>query len=164
MLQELFSKPVIVFGCGNTLFGDDGFGPELIECLHAHYQLPDSVLAVDVGTSIGDLLFDLLLSSHKPAYVFIVDAISQPGRSPGELFELDLDDMPAAKSSDFSLHQFPSVNLLRELQESGGVKVRILAVQVGRIPDEVEPGLSMEVRMAIPRACEWLLREIKTSE
>lgn len=162
MLEELFSKPVIVFGCGNTLFGDDGFGPAVIDFLLSRYRLPDSVLAVDVGTSIGDYLFDFLLAPKKPRHIFIVDAISQPHRQAGELFEPDLGEIPANKSSGFSLHQFPSVNLLREMQELAGVRVRILAVQVKCIPEAVEPGLSKEVQTAVPRACEWLLREIGT--
>jgi len=160
MLEELFSKPIVVFGCGNTLFGDDGFGPAVVEYLEKKCLLPDSVAAVDVGTSIGDLLFDFLLIPTKPTHMFIVDAMSQEGREPGELFELNIDEVPAKKSSDFSLHQFPSVNLLQEMHNIAGVNVRILAVQVKGIPDVVQPGLSSEVEGAIPGACEWLLREI----
>lgn len=163
VLEEIFSRPIVVFGCGNTLFGDDGFGPELIEHLLQTTTLPDSVAAVDVGTSIGDILFDLLLSPARPTHIFIVDAISQSRRLPGEIFELDIDSIPANKSSDFSLHQFPSVNLLKELRNSAGVDVRILAVQVKRIPEEVQPGLSREVEAAIPRACMWLIGEIEAA-
>ena len=50
-------KSILIFGCGNTLWGDDGFGPAVIEHLHRHYQLPEDVI---VGTSIRDLLFDLV--------------------------------------------------------------------------------------------------------
>lgn len=161
VLEELYSKPVIIFGCGNPLFGDDGFGPEVIAHLHENYSLPDAVLAVDVGTSIGDYLFDFALLPEKPSHIFIVDAISQPRRRPGEIFELDIENVPVNKSGDFSLHQFPSVNLLLEMRNLAGVEVRILAVNVKNIPDCVEPGLSEEVEAAIPEACAWLLREVE---
>lgn len=163
MIEELYSKPIVIFGCGNPLFGDDGFGPEVIAHLHENFPLPEAVAAVDVGTSIGDFLFDFLLAPTKPSHVFIVDAISQPNRHPGELFELDIESVPVNKSGDFSLHQFPSVNLLMEMRNLAGIDVRILAVQVKHIPDFVQPGLSEEVKEAIPQACMWLLRQVEAA-
>lgn len=164
MIEEIFSKPILIFGCGNVLFGDDGFGPLVIEHLQKHYRLPPSVGAFDVGTSISDLLFDFLLSPNRPSRIFIVDAVSAPSRAPGDLFELDIQELPANKSVDFSLHQFPSVNLLLELRNDAGIQVQILAVQASRIPDAVEPGLSPEVVAAVPRACQWLMDQIAAAE
>ncbi len=162
MIAEIHERPVLIFGCGNPLLGDDGFGPAVIARLHEGFSLPPYAFAADVGTSAGDLLFDFLLSPTKPTHLFIVDAMSQPGRSPGELFEVDIEGIQDTKAADFSLHQFPSVNLLKELQDPGGVVVRILAVQIGSIPEEVRPGLSREVSRAVGEACQWLLREIET--
>lgn len=159
MIEELFSRQILIFGCGNVLFGDDGFGPEVIEHLHQHYPLPPAAGAFDVGTSISDILFDFLLSPRRPSHIFIVDAVSAPNRDPGELFEMEIQDLPAAKSIDFSLHQFPSVNLLQELRDFAGIRVRVLAVRAARIPGAVQPGLSPEVRAAIPGACQWLLKQ-----
>ncbi len=161
MIRQMFEKPILIFGCGNTLFGDDGFGPEVIDHLRQNHPIPPTVMAEDVGTSIGDLLFDLALSPEKPRHIFIVDAVSGPGHGPGEMFELSVEDLPAQKMGDFCLHQFPSVNLLKELRDGGGVSVRILGVQIKAIPDSVSPGLSPEVSSAIPGACRWLLREIE---
>ncbi|MCK8601292.1 hydrogenase maturation protease [Desulfoferrobacter suflitae] len=160
MIKEILHSPIVVFGCGNPLFGDDGFGPKVIEALQKNYPLPPSVLAADVGTGIGSYLFDLALIEPKPSCIFIVDAVSQPGREPGALFELSIEDMPLPKKTDFSLHQFPSVNLLLELQNLGGVKIRILAVQVKEIPEKVQPGLSPAVEKQIEACCEWLQKQI----
>jgi len=164
MIQELFTKPVLIFGCGNPLFGDDGFGPAVVEHLMIHYSLPEFVLAVDAGTSIRDLLFDLLLAPVKPSRIHIVDAVCLPDRQPGQLFEPDLDEIPISKVSDFSLHQFPSVNLLREMNSLPLVHVQVLAVQAGHIPDFVQPGLSPEVHKAVEPACKWLLSQIGRAE
>jgi coenzyme F420 hydrogenase subunit delta len=161
VIQEIFTHPTLIFGCGNVLIGDDGFGPGVIEHLQRHYDLPEQVTVLDVGTSIRDILFDLLLSPRKPRSVFIVDAVSQSGRAAGEIFELPLQQIPHCKVNDFSLHQFPSVNLLLELKELGGVDVRVLAVQTRHIPETVRPGLSAEVQAAIPRACDWLLKQVQ---
>ena len=43
--MEMFEKAILIFGCGNILWGDDGFGPAVIECLNEKYHLPDDVLA-----------------------------------------------------------------------------------------------------------------------
>lgn len=163
MIEELFSKPVVIFGCGNILFGDDGFGCEVIERLQRHYRLPEHVLAADAGTSVRNLLFDLLLAPEKPGRIFIVDAVSRPDRRFGEVFELRPEEVPDCKANDFSLHQFPSVNLLQELKDIAGVDVRVLAVQAKDIPERVRPGLSPEVKAAVSEACHWLLTQIGES-
>jgi coenzyme F420 hydrogenase subunit delta len=85
--------------------------------------------------------------------VLIVDALDV-GRAPGELFEIAPEDIPPLKLDDFSLHQLPTSNLLRELQEQCGVEVRVLACQTAPLPDEVCPGLSEPVRRALPQAAE----------
>lgn len=156
MIRDIYSKPLLVFGCGNTLLGDDGFGPAVIEHLIAHHPLPAEAAALDLGTSSRDYLFDLLLSSHKPRLLIIIDAADPAGLAPGELTELPLTGIAPEKVNDFSLHQFPSVNLLQELAEMGGVRVRVLAVKTAGIPAEVRPGLSPAVAAAVPRASAWV--------
>lgn len=159
-LSELYSKPLLVLGCGNTLFGDDGFGPEVVRHLEAAQDLPAAVGVLDAGTGVRDLLFDLVLLSERPAAIVVVDAVSDTGRPPGTLMELEVERLPAAKTTDFSLHQFPSVNLLRELKQQAGVAVRVLVVQTEVIPDQVRPGLSGPVAAAVPAACRWVRETI----
>ena len=82
-----------------------------------------------------------------------------PGRTPGEIFEIDPAEIPVVKLDDFSMHQLPTSNLLRELQETCGVEVRVLACQTGPLPEEISQGLSKAVSGAVPQAAEWLVRE-----
>lgn len=160
MTTEIYNKKILIFGCGNTLFGNDGFGPAVIEYLEANSSLPEDVLAVDAGTGIRDFMFDLLLMEDKPRSVFVIDAVTVPGRNEGDVFELSLADVPREKMSDFSLHQSPSSNLLKELQMSGGVEVRVLGVQTDTITNVINPGLSNEVTDAVPKACQWLMEQL----
>ena len=146
-------KPTLILGCGNILFGDDGFGCAVVEYLEAHYALPEEVFLLDVGTGVRNLLFTLCLSPVRPRRVLVLDALDA-GRSPGELFEIAPKDIPAIKCDDFSLHLLPTSNLLRELEEQCGVEVRVLACQTGPLPDEVCPGLSEPVGRALPQAAE----------
>jgi len=161
MIREIFEKEILVFGCGNVLFGDDGFGPGVIAHLKERYPLPENVAAVDVGTGIRNLLFDLLLFPVKPKQIFIIDAVCRESRQAGEIFELGIEELPVQKINDFSLHQFPSVNLLDELKNAAGINVRVLAAQVEEIPAEVRPGISQAVGAAIPKACGWILKQLE---
>ena len=155
VISHIYEKPLLIFGCGNTLLGDDGFGPAVIEHLLAGPPLPESAAALDVGTSSREFLFDLLLAPRKPRLLLVIDAADPEGLAPGQLTELPLTGIAPQKINDFSLHQFPSVNLLRELAEVGGVAVRVLAVKAEVIPETVRPGLSPAVAAAVPKAAAW---------
>jgi coenzyme F420 hydrogenase subunit delta len=155
-IPEFCRKRTLVLGCGNVLFGDDGFGCELVEYVQSHTRVPDDACLMDVGTGVRKLLFTLCLSSVHPERLLIVDAVDA-GRATGTLFELDPGDIPAVKLDDFSLHQLPTSNLLRELQECCDIEVRVLACQTGPLPEEVRPGLSPALQAALPRAAEWLV-------
>jgi len=157
-LPEFCRKPTLVLGIGNLFFGDDGFGCAVVEYLEGHYDVPESVCLLDAGTSVRKLLFTLCLSPIRPQRLLILDAIDA-GRAPGEIFEIDPAEIPMVKLDDFSLHQLPTSNLLRELQESCGVEVRVLACQTGPLPEQISPGLSPPIQAAVPRAAEWLMHE-----
>jgi coenzyme F420 hydrogenase subunit delta len=162
MALDIMKTPILILGCGNILFGDDGFGPAVINHLEAHVSLPESVLAVDLGTGIKEFLFDLIMAPVKPERIFILDAISQSDRKPGELFEIQLERFREGKEEDRLFHQFPSLGQLRQLGSLTGVDIRILVVQAKEIPDSVRPGLSPEVQEAVPRAWDWLMQEIRS--
>ncbi len=147
----------MIFGCGNLIMGDDGFGPAVIDCLQANYDLPLGVTAVDAGTCVREYLFDyLLMAEGRPEKIIVLDAVDFPDRRPGEVFEIIPEQIPAKKIHDFSLHQFPTVNLLQELAENTGIKVRIIAAQIKFIPEEIAPGLSPAMTHAVTETCEKL--------
>ncbi|MDM8515408.1 hydrogenase maturation protease [Desulfobacterales bacterium HSG16] len=160
MLKDIFEKESIIFGCGNPLLGDDGFGPAVIDYVNANCSLPDHAACMDVGTSIRDILFDILLSEKKPRQIVIVDAVDHQDRSPGEVFEISIDGISPAKIGDFSLHQFPTTNMLKEITTETSVNVRILVVQIEYIPDHIKTGLSDPVRQAIPEMCDLILKTV----
>ncbi len=157
-LPEFCSRPNLILGCGNIFFGDDAFGCAVVDYIESHGGAPDSVYLLDAGTGVRNLLFTVCLSPVRPRRLLIIDAVDV-GRSPGELFELDPADIPAVKIDDFSMHQMPTSNLLRELQEQCGIEVRVLACQTTELPDQVAPGLSEPVRGAVADAADWVARE-----
>ena len=116
--------------------------------------------AFDAGTGIREMLFDLVLMARRPEVIFIVDAAFESGRRSGEIFEMDINRIAPKKMNDFSLHMFPSINLLKDLQDGARVKIRVLAVQAESMPEEIRQGLSDSVKAAVPEACQWLLRQV----
>jgi coenzyme F420 hydrogenase subunit delta len=151
-MPEYHGKSLIIFGCGNILFGDDGFGPAVVEKLKKSFDIPENACVINAGTSIREILFNIVLDEEKPDTIIIVDAVDF-GRSLGEIFEIDLDELPENKIDDFSMHQLPTSNLLRELRDLCDVDVRILSCQVEKIPEEVEPGLSKTLEEKVGEMC-----------
>jgi coenzyme F420 hydrogenase subunit delta len=147
------TKRCLVFGCGNPLFGDDGFGSRVIEQLLANHTLPDDTACLDVGTAVRDMLFDILLSPQKPAQIVIVDAMDLKDGVPGRIYEINVDQIQPEKICDFSLHQFPTTNMLKEIQEGTDIEVRILVVQTQSLPEKIHEGLSPVVGAAVPEMC-----------
>lgn len=148
----------VIFGCGNLIMGDDGFGPKVIEQLTSGYVLPQWAVAIDVMTGIREYLFDYLLSENgRPEHIIILDAVDFEDREPGDVFLIDSSSIPCRKTHDFSLHQFPTVNLLHELEAHTGIKVTIIAAQALHIPAEIQPGLSAPMIVAVSTACEMIM-------
>ena len=158
MEPEWYDKSILILGCGNTLLGDDGFGPAVAQHLRGNFTIPADVCVFDAGTSVREILFDTVLSDKKPSRIIIVDAIDC-GREPGELFLLDIDSLPKIKLDDFSMHQIPTSNLLCELQNHCGIEVIVIACQVTNTCDSVNPGLSMSVEKAVKSAAESIANE-----
>jgi coenzyme F420 hydrogenase subunit delta len=148
---------VVVLGCGNVLFGDDGFGPAVIDHLTKNYKIPPDVGVMDVGTGAREILFDIILSEEKPQKIIIVDGLDL-GRSPGEIFVISPKQMPGNKTDDFSMHQIPTSNLLRELERECHVSVAVVAGQVENIPATVSAGLSKKLTDIIPKACDVIVK------
>ncbi|MFH2030226.1 MAG: hydrogenase maturation protease, partial [Bacteroidota bacterium] len=85
--MEYIDKEILVLGCGNILFGDDGFGPEVVQYLQKNYDIPSHVYVGDAGLSVRKILFNIVLSEIKPKKIIIVDAVDL-GKPAGSTFQL----------------------------------------------------------------------------
>ncbi|MGI2335317.1 MAG: hydrogenase maturation protease [Dehalogenimonas sp.] len=154
-VPDYYRKELLIMGVGNPLFGDDGFGPAVAEELERRGRVPSFAAVLDVGTGVREILFDLILSSERPNEVIIVDALDC-GREKGEIFKVKIDEVPAIKRHDFSLHLAPSLNLLKELRDEAKVAVTILACQPEPIPEIVTGGLSVVVERSVQEAADYI--------
>jgi coenzyme F420 hydrogenase subunit delta len=183
--DEIEGKEILVIGCGNVLLGDDGLGPAFIKYLsgapvdsginstpcgsctaprgrqqrHKKSKFKNNIGFVDAGTSIRTILFNLVLSDKKPEHIIIIDAVDK-GKKPGEIFEISLEDVPPLKSDDFSMHQLPTSNLLKELRDECLIKVEVIAVQVESIPEQIKCGLSEPVAKSIPKLYDIIIKKL----
>ena len=146
----------LILGCGNILFGDDGFGPAVVAHLIQNYNLPKTALAIDVGTGIQEVLFDLILSEHPPEKVVVIEVMEQKA-PPGKLFWLKPESLPERTSGIFSLHLPPARDLLLELKKKG-VEISLLCCQPERIPETMQIELSNSVSHAVLKASEKIYK------
>ncbi|MDT8356901.1 MAG: coenzyme F420-reducing hydrogenase, FrhD protein [Methanomicrobiaceae archaeon] len=145
---------IVIAGCGNPLFADDGFGPAVIEELNA-LQLPENVKAVDAGLGGPHFIFTLL-DPDVTKKLIILD-IAEFGEVPGSLVRLSVDDLPQGSYRD--AHSWDLMEPLQRLKDS--MEIIILGCQPKHVsaPD-MEIGITEEVLMAIPKAVQFVLREI----
>jgi coenzyme F420 hydrogenase subunit delta len=154
--RQYWNADILVIGCGNILFGDDGFGPAVAERLQGCRDLPPNTCVVNAGLAVRDLLFTIALCQSRPGLIVLVDAVDL-GCPPGEILERDVDDLPRVPTAALSMHLHPTAALLRELRDGCGVAVKVVSAQVRRVPAEVSPGLSDPVRRAVPAAVQTIL-------
>ena len=162
-IPDCYCKSTLILGCGNILFGDDGFGSTVAASLKENYSTPNDSYILVAGTSVRDILFNIALGGSKVKRIILVDAVDfqHIGKIPGEIFELSIDEMPIIKIDDFSMHQIPTSNLLKELRDYCKIDVKILACQIKSIPEKVKVGLSKPVRQAVPKMCNKILDMIQ---
>jgi hydrogenase maturation protease len=86
------SSRIVIAGIGGVSFGDDGFGPEVLQQLQRQRRvrpewLPDGVRLLDCGVRALRLAYVLAGARER---VLLIDATPRGGR-PGTLYLLDVD-------------------------------------------------------------------------
>lgn len=152
-----FDAEILVVGCGNILFEDDGFGPAVTGALEEYFkenELPDNVMIVDAGTSGPFYVFSLPSEVWKK--LIVVDIV-EFGAKPGTLRIFDVDELP--EGSYENVHSWSVSQPLHQLNES--IEVMVVGCQPESVsaPD-VKLGLTKNVEDAIPKAIKIILNEI----
>jgi hydrogenase maturation protease len=146
----------LIYGAGNLLLSDEGFGVHLIRYLQQHYQFPENVELLDGGT-LGMML---LHKFEEADSVYIIDAVSTPGQ-PGQFFRYDKDDFMLNRiPMKLSPHQAGIQEMLLLSQLRGRCPEKI--VLYGIIPASLEAGtqLSPALQEKVPVLAEKLVEEV----
>lgn len=152
-------KNAVVLGIGNVLWGDEGFGPQVVARLAESGLLPDGVELVDGGTQ-GLYLLPLI---QDTARLLVFDAVDF-GRRPGHLIVLRNGEIPAFFGQrPLSLHQtaFTDVLAAAELTGAKPEAITLIGVQFENI-DNWGGRLSPAVAAAVDPAMALGLSELET--
>lgn len=153
-----YEAEIIVVGCGNILFKDDGFGPAVIDALNELSKdkpLPDNTMTLDAGTGGPHFVFSL---PHETWKKMIVVDIVQFGAEPGTIRVFSVDELP--KGAYENVHSWPVNQPLHDLSKVCEVMVVGCQPESVSAPD-IELGLTKSVENAIPEAIKIILKEIE---
>lgn len=152
-----YDAEVLVVGCGNVLFKDDGFGPTTIKEMEENYieerPLPDNTMLIDAGTSAPHYLFSLPNPMWKK--IIILD-IADFGGKPGDVKILSRDEVPEGKYQD------PHSISVADPLDLTDAEIIIIACQ----PEDVSSpyvvyGLSDSVQEGMKNAIELVYEEVE---
>lgn len=134
---------VLILGVGNSLRGDDGFGPTVVKELKSEIIDPQ-IEILDVGTSLSLVLWPYLWDEDLPEKIIIIDAI-EDGKT--GLKEYDISVIPPSFFLQSS-HLFPPRELLESLIKKG-VEIIILGCSIKAIPNIIDDKLSEETKICV---------------
>jgi coenzyme F420 hydrogenase subunit delta len=145
---------IVIAGCGNPLFADDGFGSAVVEELQK-LTLPDNVRAIDAGLGGPHFIFTLL-DPEVTKKLVIID-IADFGAEPGSIAKFRVEDLPPGSYRD--AHSWDLTEPLQRLNDK--IDITVIGCQPKRVTDpDMEIGLSDEVSKAIPRTVRIVLETI----
>lgn len=147
----------LIFGAGNLLLSDEGFGVHFVKYLQEQYCFGDDVELYDGGT-LGIMVTHLLEEADR---VFLVDVVDTAGK-PGDIFRYE--------KEEFLLGKLP---IKMSPHQIGIQEVLILSELRGRIPDRVtlfgiipasyEAGVELSPTLAdkLPGLAELVVEELR---
>ncbi|MBE6493104.1 MAG: coenzyme F420-reducing hydrogenase, FrhD protein [Methanosphaera stadtmanae] len=139
----------LIIGCGNILYGDDGFGPAVIEYMKEHnIILEGDTQLIDGATSAPHYIFTL--PENKWKNIIIID-IASMNKKPGEIDVLKLNQIKEQERY-LDVHGISATDPLHELEDH--INIRIVACEPENVPDEMELGISETLEKSIPQVIE----------
>ncbi len=148
-------QPVTIIGLGNTLMGDDGVGPAVIERLASTGAGNSAGVELVDGQVKGMALVGSFLGSRA---VIVVDAIDV-GAEPGAIFRLPAEEVLKRGSGFEHAHGLGLAHLLTycQLQGKGPDTVVVYGVQIGSTAPALH--LCPPVEAALDRVVELVTAE-----
>jgi coenzyme F420 hydrogenase subunit delta len=145
---------IVIAGCGNPLFADDGFGPEVIEEMQK-LSLPGNVAIIDAGLGGPHFIFTLL-DPEVTKKLVIVD-IADFGAEPGTIAKFRVEDLPPGAYRD--AHSWDLTEPLQRIKDQ--IEITVIGCQPARVTSpEFDIGLSEELQSAVPKMIRVILETI----
>ena len=146
----------LIFGAGNLLLSDEGFGVHFINYLQDNYVFPEDVELYDGGT-LGIMVTHMLEDADQ---VYLVDVIEAKG-DPGDIYRYEKDDFMLGRLPiKMSPHQIgiQEVLSLSEIRERCPERVSLFGV----IPSSYEAGVELSPLLAekLPGLADLIIGEM----
>jgi hydrogenase maturation protease len=148
---------VLIYGAGNLILSDEGFGVHFIRHLEKHYEIPGNVEIYDGGT-LGIMVSFKFEEADK---VILIDVVDTPGK-PGDIFRFDREEIMLKKLPvKMSPHQIGLQEMLL-ISEMRGAPQSELAF-FGIIPSSLDPGdtLSPPLQKGLEKVASLVVAELK---
>lgn len=134
----------LIVGCGNILYGDDGFGCEVIKYMKDNnITLPGDTILIDGATSAPHYIFTL--PEDKWKNIIIID-IASMNKKAGTIDVLEIDEI-VEEDRYMDVHGLSATYPLHDLKDR--INIKIVACQPENLPEEMEIGLSTTLQESI---------------
>ena len=149
----------LIFGAGNLLLSDEGFGVHFIQYLQKHYRFPEDVELYDGGT-LGIMVTHMLEDAD---HVYLVDVIEAKGE-PGDIYRYEKEDFMLGKLPiKMSPHQIgiQEVLTLSDLRDRCPDKVSLFGI----IPQSYDAGVELSPLLTeiLPGLAELVVGELRAT-
>jgi len=153
----MLHSEIVIVGCGNPLFGDDGFGPAVIEEMEK-LTLPDNVTIQDGGAGAPHFIFNFL-NPEVTKKLIVVD-IADFGAKPGSISKIPGKDLkPGAYIDPHSWDGVDQLCLIKDKIDTTLVLCQP-AKAIKKGDADVDMELSDEVKNEIQNAIKVILEII----
>ena len=144
IFQDIFRGKTVIVGIGNSLRGDDGFGPALVKRLQGRI----GTVCIDAGSAPENYVGKI--TRENPQTILIVDALDL-GLAPGKYMILKKEDIV---KSGLSTHDISPHMLIDYLEKQTNADIYVLGVQPKDISFGVE--MSEEMNMTLEEVAECM--------
>ena len=145
VFKNILKGKVVIVGIGNTLKGDDAFGPLLADMLNGK----TNALTINAGSAPENYTGKIL--KENPDTILLVDCVHL-GKKPGQYEILAREDI---LKSGFTTHDLSPRMFMDYLEKRTKAKIYMLGVQ----PEKIS--LGDEMSEPVKRALEKIAKEIQ---
>jgi hydrogenase maturation protease len=149
---------ILIYGAGNLILSDEGFGVHFVRHMEKVYQIPENVELYDGGT-LGIMVHFKFEESDR---VILVDVVQAKGE-PGDIFRYEREDIMLKKIPvKMSPHQIglQEMLLISEMRDAPKPDLTFFGIVAGSL----EPGdqLSLPLEAGLEKVAALVIEELKT--
>lgn len=148
---------VLIYGAGNLILSDEGFGVHFVRHMEENYRIPDNVELYDGGT-LGIMVHFKFEEADRVILVDVVDAKGEPG----DIFRYEREDIMLKKIPvKMSPHQIglQEMLLISEMRDAPKPELTFFGIKAGSL----EPGdrLSPPLEAGLEKVAVLVIDELK---